>query len=53
MVLHDFVKMDKSRFNDAVKAYFLWKELNALIKNSHKWVNKNILILDKPIGQII
>lgn len=35
MVLHDFVKMDKSRFNDAVKSYFLWKELNALIKNSH------------------
>lgn len=35
MVLRDFVKMDKSRFNDAVKAYFLWKELNALIKNSH------------------
>lgn len=35
MVLHDFVKMDKSRFNDAIKAYFLWKELNALIKNSH------------------
>lgn len=35
MVLHDFVKMDKSRFNDAIKAYFLWKELNSLIKNSH------------------
>ncbi|MFG3434279.1 Bsp6I family type II restriction endonuclease [Lysinibacillus fusiformis] len=35
MVLHDFVKIDKSRFNDAIKAYFLWKELNALIKNSH------------------
>ncbi|SLN04396.1 hypothetical protein FM106_28020 [Brachybacterium faecium] len=35
MVLNDFVKMDKSRFNDAVKAYFLWKELNSLIKNSH------------------
>lgn len=35
MALHDFVKMDKSRFNDAIKAYFLWKELNALIKNSH------------------
>ncbi|PFZ83051.1 type II restriction endonuclease [Bacillus pseudomycoides] len=35
MALHDFVKIDKSRFEDAVKAYFLWKELNALIKNSH------------------
>lgn len=35
MVLRDFVKMDKSRFNDAVQAYFLWKELNALIKNNH------------------
>ncbi|HGF8364615.1 Bsp6I family type II restriction endonuclease [Enterococcus hirae] len=33
--LNDFVKMDKSRFNDAIKAYFLWKELNSLIKNSH------------------
>ncbi|MDX5981308.1 Bsp6I family type II restriction endonuclease [Exiguobacterium profundum] len=31
----DYIKIDKSRFNDAVKAYFLWKELNALIKNSH------------------
>ena len=35
MVLSDFIKIDKSRFNDAVTAYFLWKELNALIKNSH------------------
>lgn len=35
MAFHDFVKIDKSRFEDAVKAYFLWKELNALIKNSH------------------
>ncbi|MGE6553222.1 Bsp6I family type II restriction endonuclease [Bacillus mycoides] len=35
MALHDFVKIDKSRFEDAIKAYFLWKELNALIKNSH------------------
>ncbi|ARC27611.1 MULTISPECIES: Bsp6I family type II restriction endonuclease [Bacillus cereus group] len=35
MALHDFVKIDKSRFEDAVKAYFLWKELNVLIKNSH------------------
>lgn len=31
----DLVRIDKSRFNDAVKAYFLWKELNALVKNSH------------------
>ncbi|MEH7455628.1 Bsp6I family type II restriction endonuclease [Gottfriedia acidiceleris] len=35
MALHDFVKIDKSRFEDAVKAYWLWKELNGLIKNSH------------------
>ncbi|MDZ4508471.1 Bsp6I family type II restriction endonuclease [Bacillus cereus] len=35
MTLHDFVKIDKSRFEDAVKSYFLWKELNSLIKNSH------------------
>ncbi|MEB7825604.1 Bsp6I family type II restriction endonuclease [Staphylococcus chromogenes] len=33
--LHDYVKIDKSRFNDMIKAYFLWKELNSLIKNSH------------------
>ena len=33
--LHDYVKIDKSRFSDMVKAYFLWKELNGLIKNSH------------------
>lgn len=35
MNMTDLVKIDKSRFNDAVRAYFLWKELNALIKNSH------------------
>ncbi|HDF6786652.1 TPA: Bsp6I family type II restriction endonuclease [Staphylococcus aureus] len=33
--LNDYVKIDKSRFNDVVSAYFLWKELNSLIKNSH------------------
>lgn len=33
--IRDFVEIDHSRFNDVVKAYFLWKELNALIKNSH------------------
>ena len=33
--LLDYVKIDKSRFSDMVKAYFLWKELNSLIKNSH------------------
>lgn len=31
----DFVAIDTSRFRDAVKAYWLWKELNAIIKNSH------------------
>lgn len=35
MKKNDLVHIDKSRFNDAVKAYFLWKELNALVKNSH------------------
>ncbi|MBD1373576.1 Bsp6I family type II restriction endonuclease [Hazenella sp. IB182357] len=35
MALHDYVKIDKSRFQDAIKAYFLWKELNSIIKNSH------------------
>ena len=35
MTICDFLKVDKSRFEDAIKAYFLWKELNALIKNSH------------------
>jgi type-2 restriction enzyme bsp6I len=34
-MINDFVKVDKSRFNDAIKAYFLWKELNGIIKNSH------------------
>lgn len=33
--LNDYVSIDKSRFNDVVTAYFLWKELNSLIKNSH------------------
>jgi len=33
--LKDYVVIDKSRFNDVVRAYFLWKELNSLIKNSH------------------
>ncbi|MDV2581579.1 Bsp6I family type II restriction endonuclease [Alkalibacillus haloalkaliphilus] len=27
--------IDKSRFKDAVRAYWLWKELNSIIKNSH------------------
>src|SRR5690625_2403135 len=31
----DFIVVDKSRFKDAVRAYWLWKELNAYIKNSH------------------
>ncbi|UXR74625.1 Bsp6I family type II restriction endonuclease [Staphylococcus sp. IVB6238] len=35
MNLHDYVKIDKSRFRDMIKAYFLWKELNGVIKNSH------------------
>lgn len=35
MSLNDFIKVDKSRFKDAVKAYWQWKELNAYIKNSH------------------
>jgi len=31
----DFIKIDKSRFLDATKAYWYWKELNSFIKNSH------------------
>ena len=31
----NFVIVDKSRFKDAVHAYWLWKELNAFIRNSH------------------
>lgn len=31
----DLVTVDKSRFKDAIKAYFLWKELDSLIRNSH------------------
>ena len=34
-MINDIVKIDKSRFEDAIKSYFLWKELNGLIKNSH------------------
>lgn len=33
--LKDLVTIDKSRFEDMIRAYFLWKELNNLIKNSH------------------
>ncbi|NQD97720.1 Bsp6I family type II restriction endonuclease [Staphylococcus xylosus] len=35
MVKYDYVEVDNSRLNDAVRAYFLWKELNAIIKNDH------------------
>jgi len=31
----NLVKIDQSRFCDAIKAYFLWKELNVIIKTSH------------------
>lgn len=31
----DLIMIDKSRFKDAIRAYWLWKELNAFIKNSH------------------
>jgi|SRR5690625_2851759 len=31
----NFITIDKSRFKDAVHAYWLWKELNAYVKNSH------------------
>ncbi len=31
----DLIVIDKSRFKDAVRAYWLWKELNNYIKNSH------------------
>ncbi len=31
----DYIVLDKSRYKDAVRAYFLWKELNGLITNSH------------------
>lgn len=34
-MVNDIVKIDKSRFEDAIKAYFSWKELNGFIKNSH------------------
>lgn len=33
--MKDFITIDKSRFKDAVRAYWLWKELNSIIKNSH------------------
>lgn len=31
----DLVTVDKSRFLDAIKAYFLWKELDTIIRTSH------------------
>ena len=31
----DLVVVDKSRFKDSIKAYFLWKELDSIIRNSH------------------
>lgn len=31
----DLVMIDRSRFLDAVKAYWSWKELNNYVKNSH------------------
>ncbi len=34
-MINDYVVVDKSRFNDAIKAYFLWKDLNGIIKNGH------------------
>lgn len=33
--MENYINVDKSRFEDSIKAYFLWKELNSLIKNSH------------------
>lgn len=31
----DLVNIDTSRFKDAIKAYFLWKELDTIIRTSH------------------
>ncbi|PFG07155.1 Bsp6I family type II restriction endonuclease [Bacillus sp. es.034] len=31
----DLVTVDKARFNDAITAYFLWKELDLIIRQSH------------------
>ncbi|RFB09464.1 Bsp6I family restriction endonuclease [Bacillus sp. HNG] len=31
----DLVTVDKDRFNDAIQAYFLWKELDLIIRKSH------------------
>lgn len=31
----DLVTVDVSRFKDAIKAYFLWKELDTIIRTSH------------------
>lgn len=31
----DLITVDRSRFNDSIKAYFLWKELDALLRRSH------------------
>lgn len=43
----DLISIDKSRFNDAVKAYFLWKELDSLVRNSHtRGININEAITE-------
>lgn len=31
----DLITVDKARFNDAIHAYFLWKELDLIIRQSH------------------
>ena len=31
----DLVNIDTSRFKDTIKAYFLWKELDTIIRTSH------------------
>lgn len=32
---NDLVTIDEEKFYDSIKAYYLWKELNTLIKKSH------------------
>lgn len=31
----DLITVDRSRFNDSIQAYFLWKELDAILRRSH------------------
>lgn len=43
------VQIDRSRFNDAIKAYFLWKEVNSLVRNSRTRGNNLHEAISEPL----